>query len=103
MQIVQLVGLTLFGIFKCKGKDHLPFHDLVTTLNFLHNVDHIYLKIAKTLTPPNIWAAFQAVGVKFDMRTASKPSYFEISFTGNKRRNLSDSLNSRTPTFLGHL
>jgi hypothetical protein len=50
-QIFQLLDLTLFGIFKQKGKYYLPFDELTTTTNFMYNV---YIKLAKTLTHPNI-------------------------------------------------
>jgi ABC-type molybdate transport system ATPase subunit len=46
-QIFQLLDLTLVGMFTRDGKYHLPFSDLGTTVNFVHNV---YLKMAKTLT-----------------------------------------------------
>jgi hypothetical protein len=65
-QIFQLLDLTLFGIFKQEGKYHLPFSDLGTTVNFAYNVS---LKMATRLTPPNIWAAFQAIGITFDMES----------------------------------
>jgi hypothetical protein len=60
-QLFQLFDLTLFGIFKREGKYHLPFGDLGTTVNYIYNAS---LKMAKTLTPPSTWAAFQAIGVE---------------------------------------
>jgi hypothetical protein len=60
-QIFQLLDLTLFGIFKREGRYHLPFGDLGTTVDFVYNV---YMKMAKTLSLPNIWAAFQPIGVE---------------------------------------
>jgi hypothetical protein len=61
-QIFQLLDLTLFEIFKREGKSRLPFGDLGTTVNFVYNV---YAKMEKTLTSPNIWAAFQTIGVEW--------------------------------------
>jgi hypothetical protein len=54
-QIFQLLDLTLFGIFKHERKYHLPFGDLETTVLFISNVS---VKMAKTLSLPNRWAAF---------------------------------------------
>jgi hypothetical protein len=62
MQVFQLLGLTLFGIFTRERKYHLPFEYLGTALNF---VDNVSTKMAKTLTMPNVWAAFQAIGVEW--------------------------------------
>jgi hypothetical protein len=63
MQIVHLLDLILFGIFKHEIKSHLPFGDLETTVSFVYNV---YMKMAKTLSLPNVWVAFSAIGVEFD-------------------------------------
>jgi hypothetical protein len=65
-QIFQLLDLTFFTIFRREGKYHLPFGDLGTTVNFVYNV---YTKMAERLTPspPNISAAFQAIGVEWNL------------------------------------
>jgi hypothetical protein len=62
-QIFQSLDLAVFGTFKRERKYHLPFSDLGTTVNFVCNV---YLKMTKTLTATNIWAAFQVIGAMFD-------------------------------------
>jgi hypothetical protein len=47
-QIVQLLDLALFRIFKRKEKYYLPFGDLGTTINF---GDNVCMKMAKILIP----------------------------------------------------
>jgi hypothetical protein len=44
-QILQLLDLTLFTIFKREGKYRLPFDELTTTINF---VSHVYNHSQKT-------------------------------------------------------
>jgi hypothetical protein len=53
-----LLDLTLFGIFKRKRQYCLAFGNPGTILAF---VDHVYMKIAKTVTRPRISTAFQAI------------------------------------------
>jgi hypothetical protein len=79
MQIFQLLNLTLFEIFKQDGKYRLPFDELTTTTNFVYNV---YVKLTKTLTPPNTWTAFNAIGVIFN--TGATP--YRIVFHPEKLR-----------------
>jgi hypothetical protein len=50
-QIFQRLRLILFGIFKREGKNHLPFGDLETRVDFVYNV---HTKMAKTVTLSNI-------------------------------------------------
>jgi hypothetical protein len=61
-QIFRLFDLIPFGIFKAE-KCHLHFGNLTTTASFGYDV---YLKIARTLTHPRIWAAFRAIDTEFD-------------------------------------
>lgn len=62
--IFQLLDLTLFGAFKRVGQYQLPFDDITTTSRFIYR---LYIDFLRTLTPPNIWAAFGAIGVEFDV------------------------------------
>jgi hypothetical protein len=60
-QIFQLLDLIVFEIFKHEEKYHLLFGDFETTVNSVYNT---YIKMAKTLSLPNIWAAFQGIRVE---------------------------------------
>jgi hypothetical protein len=61
-QIFQLLDVTLFGFFKREEKYHLPFGDLGMTVNLGYNV---YPKTATILTTPDIWNAFQTIGIEW--------------------------------------
>jgi hypothetical protein len=56
--------MTLIGIFNREGKYYLLFGDAGTTSNFVY---HVYVKMANILTKPNRSAAFQTIGVEFDI------------------------------------
>jgi hypothetical protein len=66
MQIFHLLDLTLFVMLKQEEKYHLAFRDLGTTVDFAYN---ICLKMAKRLIPSNLWAAFRAIGINFDIES----------------------------------
>jgi hypothetical protein len=63
-QIFQLLDLTLFGILNWEAKYHFLFGVLGTTPNCVHNVS---TTMAKTLNPPNVWAALEAIGVEWSL------------------------------------
>jgi hypothetical protein len=84
-----LLDLTLFGTVKREGRYYLPFSDLGRTGNFVYNV---YRKMEKTLSPPNISAAFQAIEIICD--TKSIPC--RIVLHQEKLRESKGALNSGT-------
>jgi hypothetical protein len=67
-QIVQLLDLIPFEIFKYEAKYYLPFGDLDTTINFAYTV---YMKMEKIVSLPSIWVAFQAIGVEWSLTQES--------------------------------
>jgi hypothetical protein len=60
-QIFKLLDLTLWDL-PIGGELSLLFRDLGWTPNLAYSV---YTKTAKTFTPPNVWAAFQVIEVRF--------------------------------------
>jgi hypothetical protein len=74
-----LLDLTLLGISKTEGTYRLPFDELTKTTNLAYHMD---IMLGKTLTHPNIWAAFNTIGVIF--HTGEIPS--RVAFHPEKLR-----------------
>jgi hypothetical protein len=63
-QIFQILDLTLFGVFKRREQDQLPFDDERGTVHFIRKVYHDF-RLAMTET--NIWGVFRGIGVQSGM------------------------------------
>jgi hypothetical protein len=70
-QILQILGLTLFGVLKRRTGFGLPFENDNATVKFIMRVYHDF---GQTIIQPNLWRAFQALGFEFD--PSAEPSGF---------------------------
>jgi hypothetical protein len=64
IQIFQLLDLTLFGVLKRRPRYELPLDDDNATVRFIMKVYHDF---GQTMIGPNIWGAFRALGLEFDV------------------------------------
>jgi hypothetical protein len=63
-RLFQILDLTLFGVFKRRGHDHLPFQNDQGTAVFIRKVYHDF---RATMFDTNIRAAFVHIGLSFAM------------------------------------
>jgi hypothetical protein len=64
-QIFQVLDLRLSGVLKRRPRRELSFEDDNATIKFIIKV---YLDFRQTMVPPNVWGAFQALGLDSDTR-----------------------------------
>jgi hypothetical protein len=63
--VFQILDLILFDVLKRRPRYELPVDDENATLRVIRKVDHDSRQI---MIQPNIWGAFRALGLEFDMR-----------------------------------
>jgi hypothetical protein len=63
--VFQVFDLILFGVLKGRPRCELPFDDDNATVKVIMKVYHDF---TRTAVQPNIWEAFRAIGLEFDMR-----------------------------------
>jgi hypothetical protein len=64
IQIFQVLDLTLFGVLKRRPRCELPFDDDNATVRFIMKGSHDF---GQTMVRLNIWGAFRALGLEFDV------------------------------------
>jgi hypothetical protein len=65
-QIFMVLDLTLFGVLKQRPRYELPFDDDDAMDRFIMKVYHDF---GETMIRPNIWGAFRALELEFDVRS----------------------------------
>jgi hypothetical protein len=80
-QVFQVLDLTLFGILKRRPRYELQFDDDNATVELILKVIHDFTQIK---VPSNVWGAFQALGLEFDMRREPYRLFFdEVKLRGS--------------------
>jgi hypothetical protein len=72
-QSFQVLDVTLFGTFKRRAKNELPFEDMKASVKFIMNGCHDF---KRTIMELNTWGAFQAHGFEFEFDRTSEPINF---------------------------
>jgi hypothetical protein len=73
-QIFQVLDLTLFDVLKRRPRSELPLDDDNATVRFIMKVYHDF---GQTMIGPDIWRAFRALGLEFDVRSVSYRLLFD--------------------------
>jgi hypothetical protein len=64
-QILQVLDLMLFRVLKRRPRYELPFENDTAAVEFITNFYHDF---KRAMVPPNVWGAFDALGLDFDTR-----------------------------------
>jgi hypothetical protein len=65
IQIFQILDFALFGVLNRRPRCELPFDEANATVK---NMIKVYRDFKQTMVPSNVWRAFHAFGLEFDMR-----------------------------------
>jgi hypothetical protein len=80
-KLFQVLDLTLFDVLKRCPRYELPFDDDDATLKFIMKVYHDF---TQTMTRPNVWGTFRALGCEFEFDT--RRELYELLFDEVKLR-----------------
>jgi hypothetical protein len=64
-QVFHILDLTLFGVLERWPRYELPFDDDNVTVKVMTKVYHVF---TETIARRNVYGAFRALGIEFDMR-----------------------------------
>jgi hypothetical protein len=80
-QVFQVIDLTIFGVLKRCPRYELPFDDDNALVKVITKVYHDF---TQTMSRPNVWGTFRALGFEFEFDTRRDP--YELLFDEVKLR-----------------